>query len=296
MANRLKTTEYGIKKKAGAKAVYMLLGPTGVGKTETVKALSQLLRTNQQLIRIDMGEYKEAHMASKILGSPPGYVGYDNNLNVLEIISKNPDSFILIDEIEKAHPSVVDLFLHMFDEGKAKSSHQKTVDLSNNVFFITSNIGAEEKAKNVIGFSKDSEPENKVYLKSLKKHFRPEFINRINETVIFNSLTYESVYDILNLQLREMEMAFLEEKDIKLNITLTNEAYLYLINGMDYSTYGAREIKRTIEKYILNGVIDYLINTNSKEVDLIFDIEETELLLKPIKKEIMKKQLTYNKI
>lgn len=293
IVSRLKTIEYGINKKAGVKAVYLLLGPTGVGKTETVKTISELLRKDETLIRIDMGEYKEEHMASKILGAPPGYIGHDSNQNVLEVISKNPSSFILIDEIEKAHPAVVDLFLHMFDEGKAKNSRQKTVDLSNTIFFITSNIGSEEISKNTIGFSNNSESASKTYMKSLKKSFRPEFINRINETVIFNPLNHKAVYEIMNSQIFEIEKAFLEEKRIKLSITLTDEAYKFLIFSMDFNTYGAREIRRTVEKYILNQIIEYIISNDSKEIDLVFDEVESNITLRPIMKEVLKKELKF---
>ena len=293
ITRRLKTVEYGINKKSGAKAVYMLLGPTGVGKTETVKIISDLLRNNHPLIRIDMGEYKEAHMASKILGSPPGYIGHSSKNNVLEIIKNNPHSFILIDEIEKAHPDVVDLFLHMFDEGKAKDSQQNTVDLSNNVFFITSNIGVEEMTKNTVGFSTNKESNQKSYEKSLKKHFRPEFINRINEIVIFKPLNYESAYEIINLQINEIESAFLEQKDLKLKILLTDDAYKFLISEMDFNSYGAREIKRMVENYLLNNIIDYVISNDANDIVLEFDIRDLNFVMNPVISKNFKKELEY---
>lgn len=291
IVDRLKATEFGISRKAGAKAVYMLLGPTGVGKTETVKIISNILRKDEPLIRIDMSEYKESHMASKILGSPPGYIGHDTKHNVLEVVKNNPHSFILIDEIEKAHPTVVDLFLHMFDEGKAKDSHQQTIDLSNNVFFITSNIGVEETQKNTIGFTRSEEPAQKSYSKSLKKHFRPEFINRINEIVVFNPLDYQSVYDIINLRIEEMKEAFLIQRNIKINISLTESAYIFLISKMDFNTYGAREIKRILEKYLLNNIVDYLISSNSKNINIVFENIDNDIVLKPIKNKVLTKKI-----
>lgn len=294
ITDRLKMVEHGVTQKNGTKAVYMLLGPTGVGKTETVKKINDLLRENETLIRIDMGEYKEKHMGSKILGSPPGYIGHDEENNVLDLISENPNAFILLDEIEKAHPAVLDLFLHMFDEGKAKTNKQKSVDLSNNIFFITSNIGVEENKRNSIGFNKSEEPTHKSYMRSLEKNFRPEFINRINEVVVFDSLSYESVYEIMNLQISEMQNAFKEQKNIDFTFNLSDDVYKFLITNMDYKKYGAREIKRLIEKHIINNAINYIILNEtdlSDEITLNFELNDSCIEMTPIIKD--KKELKY---
>ena len=290
ITERLKTLEYGVKHKRGAKAVYMLLGPTGVGKTETVKLLNELICPDTPLIRLDMGEYKEEHTISKIIGAPPGYIGYSNNKNVLETIRTNPGAIILIDEIEKAHPKVIEVFLHMFDEGKAVNSYQKEVDLSNNIFFMTSNVGSFEASRNKIGYTSDHTPKDIIYLSALKKQFSPEFINRINDVIIFQNLSISNVYDIINLQIEEIEELFKGQKDINIEINLTNEVYDFLINKMDYKEYGAREIKRVLERYIYNNLIDYIIKIGYQDLSINFELIDEKVVINNQKHKVLTKK------
>ena len=268
----------------------MLLGPTGVGKTETVKLLNELICPDTPLIRLDMGEYKEEHTISKIIGAPPGYIGYSNNKNVLETIRTNPGAIILIDEIEKAHPKVIEVFLHMFDEGKAVNSYQKEVDLSNNIFFMTSNVGSFEASRNKIGYTSDHTPKDIIYLSALKKQFSPEFINRINDVIIFQNLSISNVYDIINLQIEEIEELFKDQKDINIEINLTNEVYDFLINKMDYKEYGAREIKRVLERYIYNNLIDYIIKIGYQDLSINFELIDEKVVINNQKHKVLTKK------
>lgn len=282
LVERIKIANFGVSKEVGAKAVFLLAGPTGVGKTEIVKLISQNIgdnsnnKTKSNLIRLDMSEYKESHTGSKIIGAPPGYVGYDDleDNTVFDKIRRNPNAIILLDEIEKAHPEVLDIFLHIFDEGKAMTNKQKEVDFRNNIFFMTTNIGSFEASKNAIGFDNNRDKNlDKLgtYKKALEKYLRPEFINRIDEIIIFNSLTKENVATIINNQISNLEKIIKEEKQMNIGIKISNEALEYLINKSDYSRYGAREIRRIIETHVLKPIINNLsngINLNNRNLHI----------------------------
>jgi len=282
LVERIKIANFGVSKEVGAKAVFLLAGPTGIGKTEIVKLISQNIgdnsnnKTKSNLIRLDMSEYKESHTGSKIIGAPPGYVGYDDleDNTVFDKIRRNPNAIILLDEIEKAHPEVLDIFLHIFDEGKAMTNKQKEVDFRNNIFFMTTNIGSFEASKNAIGFDNNRDKNlDKLgtYKKALEKYLRPEFINRIDEIIIFNSLTKENVATIINNQISNLEKIIKEEKQMNIGIKISNEALEYLINKSDYSRYGAREIRRIIETHVLKPIINNLsngINLNNRNLHI----------------------------
>ncbi len=278
ITRRLKNLEFGIQLN-GAKAVYMLLGPTGVGKTEVVKLLNNLLMPKSPLIRLDMSEYKEEHTISKIIGAPPGYTGYTDNKNVLETIRLNPNAIILIDEIEKAHPKVIEVFLHMFDEGKAINNHQQIIDLSNNIFFMTSNIGSFEASKKPIGYTKKTSNKDTIYNSALKRLFSPEFINRINDIVIFENLNLHNVVDIIKLQMREIELLFQTQKEVDININLSDTIYKFLVSKMDFETYGAREVRRILEKYIYSELIDFVVRNGYKDTVINFDFIEEKIII-----------------
>ncbi|MGE5456500.1 MAG: AAA family ATPase [Ignavibacteriales bacterium] len=278
---RLKIADFGVSKEAGAKAVFLLVGPTGVGKTEVVKMISKIIGNNEDnLIRIDMSEYKEEHTVSKLIGAPPGYVGYDDTgkTTVFDKIIDKPKAVILLDEIEKAHHEVLDIFLHVFDEGKAKTNKQKDVDFSNNLIFMTSNIGTSEVNKTPIGFEANKNNQNsKIYKKALEGYLRPEFINRIDEIIVFNSLSKEMIITIINNQIKNIENKINQTKNININIVLSDNAIEFLINKMEYTRYGAREVRRTIERYILNEIINLSINRTMNNGVLQIDAIENKL-------------------
>ena len=227
---------------------FIFAGPTGVGKTELVKTIAEVMFDNEEsLIRIDMSEYMEKHSVSKLIGSPPGYVGYDDAGQLTEKVRRKPYSVILLDEIEKAHPEVFNLFLQIFDDGRVADSHGKIVNFENTIIIMTTNAGSEFKSA-AAGFNSNDEIKLDDNVdKSLKQFFKPEFLNRIDEIVTFKPLTKENLRQIIDLLLKDIH-AKLAEKDAKL--VVTDEAKeLILEKGYD-KRYGARPLKRAIQKLL----------------------------------------------
>ncbi len=294
---RIKIADFGISKQAGAKAVFLFVGPTGVGKTELVKLISNNISDNKSnLLRIDMSEYKEEHTVSKLIGAPPGYVGYDekNETTVFEKIITNPNAVILLDEIEKAHPEVLDVFLHVFDEGKAMTNKQQEVDFSNNLIFMTSNIGTYETTKNKVGFHNNENiiEKRKVYLKALETNARPEFINRIDEIIVFKDLKKEEIMIIFYNYLDNIKKELETKKQINLDINLSARAAEYLINKMEYKKYGAREVRRITEKYIIEKIISVITEKNVNQGQLYFDYIENQLVCNYEKVKLLERKKT----
>ena len=227
---------------------FIFAGPTGVGKTELVKTIAEVMFDNEEsLIRIDMSEYMEKHSVSKLIGSPPGYVGYDDAGQLTEKVRRKPYSVILLDEIEKAHPEVFNLFLQILDDGRVADSHGKIVNFENTIIIMTTNAGSEFKSA-AAGFNSNDEIKLDDNVdKSLKQFFKPEFLNRIDEIVTFKPLTKENLRQIIDLLLKDIH-AKLAEKDAKL--VVTDEAKeLILEKGYD-KRYGARPLKRAIQKLL----------------------------------------------
>ena len=227
---------------------FIFAGPTGVGKTELVKTIAEVMFDNEEsLIRIDMSEYMEKHSVSKLIGSPPGYVGYDDAGQLTEKVRRKPYSVILLDEIEKAHPEVFNLFLQILDDGRVADSHGKIVNFENTIIIMTTNAGSEFKSA-AAGFNSNDEVKLDDNVdKSLKQFFKPEFLNRIDEIVTFKPLTKENLRQIIDLLLKDIH-AKLAEKDAKL--VVTDEAKeLILEKGYD-KRYGARPLKRAIQKLL----------------------------------------------
>lgn len=231
---------------------FIFLGPTGVGKTEIAKTLAyELFDDEKHMIRIDMSEYMEKFSVSRLIGSPPGYVGYEEGGELTEAVRRNPYSIVLFDEIEKAHPEVLNLLLQILDDGRVTDSNGRTVDFKNTIIIMTSNLGSEH-----ILDGNTSEVMNDV-----KKYFRPEFINRIDEIIVFNPLTKDNIKCILNKLIHEMEDRL---KDNNIHIKLTDDARNYLIeNGYDI-TYGARPLKRLLSRTVETTIAKVLINGELK--------------------------------
>ena len=226
--------------------VYLFIGPTGVGKTETAKLIAkQYFGDETRLIKIDMSMFMEPHSVSKLIGAPPGYVGFDNQTYIIDEIRKNPHSVILLDEIEKAHKEVLNIFLNVFDEGYFIDSNKRKIDFRNSLIILTSNLGFTNNNinKKTLGFL--NEDANKIEIeKAVNKHFKPEFINRLDDIIYFDSLNHTSSLELANIYLNEYKKVY--------NYEISEEEIEKLLKTIEVNKYGARGIKRGIKKYISN--------------------------------------------
>ena len=234
---------------------FIFVGPTGVGKTELAKSLAyEMFGSEDSIIRVDMSEYMESHSTSKLIGAPPGYVGYDDAGQLTDKVKRKPYSIILLDEIEKAHPDVFNILLQVLDDGKLTDSQGNTVSFSNTIIIMTSNAGSNLN-NNSIGFGKQTIDKSKI-IDSLKDVFRPEFLNRIDEIVSFDSLTKEQLLQIVDLMLDDTIIA-LKEKDIKMEITKKAKNYI-LEKGTDIK-FGARPLRRAIQRYVEDELSEMIL-------------------------------------
>ena len=234
-----------------------MLVQLGVGKTELAKSIAiELFGSEDSIIRFDMSEYMESHSVSKLIGSPPGYVGYDDAGQLTEKVRRNPYSLILFDEIEKAHNDVFNILLQILDDGRLTDSQGRTVNFDNAIIIMTSNAGSNLNT-NGIGFNKDETVfvESRI-LNALKDTFRPEFLNRIDETIVFHELTKPELLKIVDLMLGEITTE-LEQKNI--HITFTDEVKEYILEKGYEPKYGARPLRRAIQKYIENELAECLL-------------------------------------
>ena len=240
---------------------FIFVGPTGVGKTELAKSLAyEMFGKEDSIIRIDMSEYMESHSTSKLIGSPPGYVGYDDAGQLTEKVKRNPYSIVLFDEIEKAHHDVFNILLQVLDDGKLTDSQGNTVSFENTIIIMTSNAGSNLNG-NSIGFGKQTMDKNKT-MDSLKETFRPEFLNRIDEIIIFDSLNKDQLLQIVDIMLEDTKKA-LQNKNISLDITVSAKEYL-LNKGTDYK-YGARPLRRAIQRHIEDVLSEMILRTELVE-------------------------------
>ncbi|MGN1312361.1 MAG: AAA family ATPase, partial [Bacilli bacterium] len=246
----------------------LFVGPSGVGKSILAKEYAKVLVGEDNFIRLDMSEYSDSTSINKILGSSPGYVGYDDNKNILEEIRNKPNSVLLLDEIDKAHPSVINLFYQIFEEGKIKNSKGRIVRFNNVVIIMTSNIGFE---KSSIGFNKISN--NNIY-SSLKNYFSTAFINRLDNVLIFNRLDKNNIISIINNKIEKIRNKY-SDIDIKLSEDISNE----IMNKCNFYDFGARRIDKIISKDIENIIIDSVIN-GKKEVVINSICEEKNITIK----------------
>ena len=234
---------------------FIFVGPTGVGKTELAKTLAyEMFGSEDAIIRVDMSEYMESHSTSKLIGAPPGYVGYDDAGQLTDKVKRKPYSIILLDEIEKAHPDVFNILLQVLDDGKLTDSQGNTVSFSNTIIIMTSNAGSNLN-NNSIGFGKQTIDKGKV-MDSLKQVFRPEFLNRVDEIISFDALTKEQLLQIVDLMLKDTISA-LKEKDIKMEISKTAKNFI-LEKGTDIK-FGARPLRRAIQRYIEDELSEMIL-------------------------------------
>lgn len=247
------------------------------GKTELAKTLAyEMFGNEDSIIRVDMSEYMEGHSTSKLIGSPPGYVGYDDAGQLTEKVRRKPYSIILLDEIEKAHPDVFNILLQILDDGKLTDAQGNTVSFENTIIIMTSNAGSNLNS-NSIGFNKQTIDKNKIE-NALKDIFRPEFLNRVDEIVVFDSLTKEQLLAIVDLLLQSTSKALLN-KDIKLEVSEIAKQYI-LEKGTDLK-YGARPLRRAIQKYIEDEISDMILKSEVSSFQTVFvDFENEKLTFK----------------
>jgi len=277
---------------------FIFLGPTGVGKTELTKALAQFMFNDERaLVRIDMSEYMEKHSVSKLIGSPPGYVGYDESGQLTEAVRHRPYSVILFDEIEKAHPEVFNILLQVLDDGRLTDAQGRVVNFKNTIIILTSNIGSQFIQKmETIGFNNNSDRDDYKQMKvkiegSLKDHFRPEFLNRLDETIIFDVLPEESIREIVKIRI-EVARKRLLDKGIVLEVS--DEALSYLAKEGYNPSFGARPLNRLIQTKILNPVATYIISKKTIKGDSVkVTVKNGELLIETkAKKRVASKKKT----
>ena len=280
LSRTIRRNRLGFKSKKRP-ASFIFVGPTGVGKTELVKALAcELFGDEDALIRIDMSEYMEKHTASKLIGSPPGYIGYDEGGQLTEKIRRKPYSVVLLDEIEKAHPDIFNMLLQVLEDGRLTDNQGKTVFFDNSVIIMTSNLGTNFK-ESTIGFGNTNSIQIENSIKdALKETFKPEFINRIDEIVVFEKLNKEELYDIIDIMFNDVSED-LNEKNIKVHFTKEVKDFILRIGYSE--KYGARELRRAIQRYIEDEISEEYFRGKVKEgTNIEVDVYEDKIYIKNI--------------
>jgi ATP-dependent Clp protease ATP-binding subunit ClpB len=276
VSNAVKRSKVGIQDPNKPLGSFLFLGPTGVGKTELCKSLAEFLFDDKNaMIRIDMSEYMEKHSVSRMIGAPPGYVGYDQGGMLTEAVRRRPYQVILFDEVEKAHNDVFNILLQVLDDGRLTDSHGRTVDFKNTIIILTSNLGSDAIIQN-----KEEVLSNKVkeeVIAQVKKHFRPEFINRLDDMIVFNKLSKDDVKEIVKIQLINFEK-ILKEKDIQINIS--DDALNFFAKAGYDPDYGARPLKRVIQKNLQDPIAEFVLqNKDHIQLDLKVDYKNDKIYI-----------------
>ena len=278
-----KVSEAIIRSKAGIKdptkpiGSFLFLGPTGVGKTELAKALAEALFDDESnMVRIDMSEYMEKHSVSRLIGAPPGYVGYDEGGQLTEAVRRKPYSVVLFDEVEKAHPDVFNVLLQVLDDGRITDSQGRTVDFKNTILIMTSNIGSQYLLEGIDLEGKIKAEAEKLVMNDLQAHFRPEFLNRLDETILFKPLTRDNIGGIVDLLLADVNRRLAERE---LEIRLTEQAKTFVADRGYDPVYGARPLKRYLQKHVETLAARLILGDNVRAgsvivVDMSLDGEE----------------------
>ena len=277
-----KVTEAIIRSKAGIKdptkpiGSFLFLGPTGVGKTELAKALAaSLFDDENNMVRIDMSEYMEKYSVSRLIGAPPGYVGYEEGGQLTEAVRRKPYSVVLFDEIEKAHPDVFNVLLQVLDDGRITDSQGRTVDFKNTILIMTSNIGASYLLDGIDDKGNISEEAQAQVMNDLRNHFRPEFLNRLDETILFKPLTKENIGGIIKLIIADLNRRL---SDKELTVELTPQAQSYIVDNAYDPVYGARPLKRFIQKHVETLSAKLILADQVEEGDtILIDLQDGKL-------------------
>jgi ATP-dependent Clp protease ATP-binding subunit ClpB len=278
VASAIRRARAGMKDLGRPIGSFMFMGPTGVGKTELARALAEsLFDTGDALVRIDMSEYMEKHSVSRLVGAPPGYVGYEEGGQLTEAIRRHPYSVLLLDEVEKAHPDVFNILLQVLDDGRITDSQGRTVDFRNTIVVMTSNIGSEHILDVSGDESKYEEMQQRV-TQALRSHFRPEFLNRVDDIILFHALTLKELRQIVGIQIKRLHRLLADQK---LSLELTTAAQNYIADvGFD-PVYGARPLKRAIQKQLENPIATKILENSFVEGDTIFiDVKDHKLTFK----------------
>ena len=276
-------TEAIISSKAGIKdptkpiGSFLFLGPTGVGKTELAKALAEnLFDDENNMVRIDMSEYMEKYSVSRLIGAPPGYVGYDEGGQLTEAVRRRPYSVVLFDEVEKAHPDVFNILLQVLDDGRITDSQGRTVDFKNTILIMTSNIGSQYLLDGMDENGNISQESQNAVMEDLRAHFRPEFLNRLDETIMFKPLTKDNIYDIIDLLVADVNKRL---ADREISIFLTEDAKKYVVDGGYDPNYGARPLKRFLQKHVDTLAAKLMLQGDVGAQDtIIIDVEDGKLV------------------
>ena len=285
VSRAIRRTRAGLKDPKRPAGSFIFLGPSGVGKTETAKALTEFLFGNEDsLVQIDMSEYMEKHAVSRLIGSPPGYVGYDEGGQLTEAVRRRPFSVVLFDEIEKAHADVFNILLQILEDGRLTDSHGKSVDFKNVVIIMTSNLGTKELRKKSVGFHNESgevgyeQMRNKLF-DELKRHFRPEFLNRIDEIIVFRELTFEEIKQIIDLLMQRVQDQLRAQR---LDLVLEDSAKGYLAKVGYDPDLGARPLRRAIQRYLEDPLSEKVLLgefTAGTTILVSYDEESDDLVL-----------------
>ncbi|MDX2424241.1 MAG: AAA family ATPase, partial [Amphritea sp.] len=281
VANAIRRSRAGLSDPSKPNGSFMFFGPTGVGKTELTKALANFMFDSPDaMIRLDMSEYMEKHSVSRLVGAPPGYVGYEEGGHLTEAVRRKPYSVILLDEIEKAHPDVFNILLQVLDDGRLTDSHGRTVDFKNTVIIMTSNLGSQQIQE--MSSKNDYDGLKKMVMEIVSQHFRPEFINRVDETVVFHPLAKEQIREIAKIQLQQLS-ARLQEQDFSFQIS---DAAIDMLGEAGFDpVYGARPLKRAIQQYLENPLAQMLLKGEYMPGDEInVEVEGSELVFVPVER------------
>ncbi|NOR47872.1 MAG: AAA domain-containing protein, partial [Methanosarcinaceae archaeon] len=275
VANAVRRGRAGISDVNRPTGSFMFLGPTGVGKTELGRALAEFLFDDEgAMVRLDMSEYMEKHTVARLIGAPPGYVGYEEGGQLTEAVRRRPYSVILLDEIEKAHPDVFNVLLQVLDDGRLTDGHGRTVDFKNTVIIMTSNIGSQW----IVEHGDDEVEMEKLVMEAVRVQFRPEFLNRLDDIIIFHQLKLPEIVKIVDIQVNILSKRL---KERKINIVLSENARDFIARTGFDPTFGARPLKRTIQHKILDPLAMKILNKEFGEGDFIeVDVEESEIVFK----------------
>ncbi|MFN3813509.1 MAG: ATP-dependent Clp protease ATP-binding subunit, partial [Aquificaceae bacterium] len=290
IARAIRRSRVGLKGRHRPIGVFLFLGPTGVGKTETAKALAEyLFGTEEALVRFDMSEYMEKHTVSRLIGAPPGYVGYEEGGQLTEKVRRRPYTVLLFDEVEKAHHDVFNIFLQIFDDGRLTDAMGRTVDFSNTIIIMTSNLGARIITQGgKMGFEQrfgmiEFDQMKKNVMEQVKKTFNPEFLNRLDETIVFRPLERGDVVKILELQLKEVNRNL---QDWGVSVRLHKSFVDWIINREYKPEYGARSLKRALQHHVEDALAEELLRGSLKDVESIeIKVKDDKPYIRPIKKE-----------
>jgi ATP-dependent Clp protease ATP-binding subunit ClpB len=279
VANAIRRARAGLQDPHRPLGSFLFLGPTGVGKTELARALAEFLFDDERsMVRIDMSEYQEKHTVSRMVGAPPGYVGYEEAGQLTEAVRRRPYAVVLLDEIEKAHPEVLNVLLQLLDDGRLTDGKGRTVDFKNTVVIMTSNLGSQYLADEV------TEGTRRRVMEALREHFRPEFLNRIDEIIFFHALDRDHMKQIIDIQLAGLAKR-LEER--KIHVQLTDAAREQLVREGYDPTYGARPLKRTIQRRVLDPLAMKVLEGEFAEGDAV-EVDAGPDELRFVKREAMR--------